>query len=113
MSVSAAFGKFSVLVIRTDNLPAMTEFYRDTLGLEPKASGETFSAFHTGAGGELVLWNDAVKPFVPGFAGADLEAAHADLLKRGGEPTPIDEHPGGKHFYLTDPDGNTIAFSNG
>ncbi|MGW0466473.1 VOC family protein [Streptomyces sp. NPDC003027] len=107
----SSFGKFAVLAIKTRDLPAMTAFYRDVLGLEPKAAGETFSAFHTGAGGELVLWNDAAGPFVPGFAGADLEAAREALLDA--KPTEIEDHPGGKHFYLTDPDGNTIAFSNG
>ncbi|MGG8406657.1 VOC family protein [Streptomyces sp. 12297] len=40
---------------------------------------------------------------------ADIEAAHADLVKRGVEVTDIDDQPWGSFVYFADPDGNRWA----
>lgn len=104
------FGTLAVTAIRVQNLEAMTEFYRDVLKLEVKKTGPDFSAFNTGNGGELVLWKDSPIAVMPGFAGTDLAAAREALLSA--NPTEILEHPGGKHFYAFDPDGNMIAFAD-
>jgi catechol 2,3-dioxygenase-like lactoylglutathione lyase family enzyme len=104
------FGTFAVTTIRVKDLDAMTRFYRDVLKFEVKKLGDEFSAFHTGNGGELVLWKNAAAPILPAFAGADLEAAREALADA--NPTEILEHPGGKHFYAYDPDGNVIGFAD-
>ncbi|RDI44412.1 VOC family protein [Nocardia mexicana] len=104
------FGTLSVVTIQVKDLDAMTAFYRDVMQMRVMKSGPTFTSFHTGNGGELVLWKDAPVRMLPNFAGADLEAARVALRDAG--VTEILDHPGGKHIFAYDPDGNTIGLSD-
>ncbi|WP_280269227.1 VOC family protein [Nocardia wallacei] len=104
------FGTLSVVTIRVEDLEAMTTFYRDVLQMKVMKSGPTFTSFHSGNGGELVLWKDAPVRILPTFAGADLEAARVAL--RDADVTEILDHPGGKHIFAYDPDGNLFGLSD-
>jgi catechol 2,3-dioxygenase-like lactoylglutathione lyase family enzyme len=43
------------------------------------------------------------------LGGADIEAAHAELLARGAAPTDIERFPWGSFVFFDDPDGNRWA----
>ncbi len=40
---------------------------------------------------------------------ADMDAAHAELTRRGIDVTPIDDMPWGRFTFFSDPDGNARA----
>ena len=105
------------VIIWTDDLDGMIDFYRDTLGLTPHSERPSFVSFKWGASG-------SVSGVIPGVKGAssdpyrvmvnldveDIHAAHERLSQAGVEFTrpPEREHWGGWVCTFTDPDGNIL-----
>lgn len=103
------FGELAVTVIECRDLPAMTAFYRDRLGLQVLNQGDDWISFHTGNGGELLLGGkNGDSAMHLGFVGADLPRAREALDDL--HPTEIQEHDTGLHFSLTDPEGHSLSF---
>lgn len=100
------YGKLATLLIECENLALAKDFYAGTLELPVVDEGEGWVRFDSGV--DLVLWQGRKNEVVPGFAGAELESALESLRAKGCEPTTIEDHPGGRHFYVTDPGGNTL-----
>jgi extradiol dioxygenase family protein len=91
------FGSLTSTVIECADLATVERFYGETLGLRLTLRGEGWVMFGTPPG-ELV----------PGFMGAHVPTALEAARERGIEPTQVYDHPGGTHFYVTDPAGTLI-----
>lgn len=104
-------GRPTATLIECQNLEKMEGFYTGTLGLDVKDRGEGWLDID-GGGHLLVLWQGEKTEVVIGFTGADLEPARDLMDSRGANPTPIRKHPGGEHFYVDDPEGNTVMIGN-
>jgi predicted enzyme related to lactoylglutathione lyase len=106
-------------VLYVADLPAMTEFYRGTLGLPIAEQNARFVAF-AGSGAPLALEaggpaadgprNKDRNPTLVQFAVADIETAVADLAARN---VPIEgdirRGPFGALAFFRDPEGNRLA----
>lgn len=75
------------------------------------AEGEGWCSLNAD-GHSIVMWQGNKPAVMLGFDGADLAAAKATLAQRGVTTSELMDHPGGKHFELTDPDGNLIMISS-
>ncbi|PWW60446.1 VOC family protein [Actinokineospora spheciospongiae] len=105
------FGNLTVTVIDCEDVAAMTEFYRDRLGLKVMDQGENHTVFDTGNGGELVVESNGYKaPLSVAFTDVDIPAAHTALADLA--PTELAAHKGGERFEVLDPEGNRIIFVN-
>ncbi|MFP8887426.1 MULTISPECIES: VOC family protein [Streptomyces] len=100
----------SLTVIYCRDLKAMTEFYRDRVGMKTLAEKEGEQVLVTEAGTRLIL-QQAEKPAVTyAFTHTDIEAAHAALGDLG--PGEITRHPDGYEFHMKDPEGNVVEFTS-
>jgi catechol-2,3-dioxygenase len=104
-------GQPTATLIECRDLERMESFYTETLGLRVKDRGEGWLDID-GGGQLLVLWQGEKPEVVIGFTGAELQPARELLESRGADPTPIRKHPGGQHFYVTDPEGNTVMIGD-
>jgi catechol 2,3-dioxygenase-like lactoylglutathione lyase family enzyme len=111
MATETRIGRLTTTLVECADLEKTGAYYRETLGLDVKNQGDNWIVFDSG-GHDLVLWQGTKSEVVLGFTGAHLESARSLLLGRGAEPGPTDQHPGGEHFYLRDPEGNTIAIND-
>ena len=113
--VKLAFMKLAEIAFFTDNVAAMTEFYRRFLGREPVARSETMAIFFTNdtkifihfryapANGELVPENHHA------FAVDDVDRACQQLIEQGLTlEIPPQDFYWGRSTYLRDPDGHQI-----
>lgn len=105
------------VIVWTDNLPAMTAFYRDTLALPVHSARPHFVAFQMGAARFSIGTHAEVQGparesvrVTVNFGVADIAAAHARLVERGVSfvRPPEREHWGGWVASLRDPDGNLV-----
>lgn len=105
------------VIIWTDNLAAMTAFYRDTLGLPLHSERPHFVAFEWGDMRFSIGAHDAVSGrtrephrIMVNFATSDIRALHARLSAAGVRfiRPPEREHWGGMVATFADPDGNLL-----
>ena len=105
------------VVIWTDNLASMTQFYRDTLGFPVHSERPYFVAFEWGAmrfsiGLHSEISGQALDPrrVMINLATSDIQALHARLTAAGVQfiRPPEREHWGGWVATFADPDGNTL-----
>lgn len=101
------FGSLTSTVIECVDLATVERFYGETLGLPLTLRGEGWVMFGEPPG-EIVLWQGSKSELVPAFMGAHVPAALEVARERGTEPTQVYDHPGGTHFYVTDPEGTLI-----
>lgn len=105
------------VIIWTDNLAAMTAFYRDTLGLPLHSERPHFVAFEWGAmrfsiGSHAEVSGTTREPhrIMINLATSDIRTLHARLAALGVRFTrpPEREHWGGMVATFADPDGNLL-----
>jgi catechol 2,3-dioxygenase-like lactoylglutathione lyase family enzyme len=104
-------GTLTNTLIQCTDVEASVGFYTDKLGLSVQASGDGWAVLDGGSG-VLVLYAGAEPQVIIGFTGADLDAARALMTERGAEPTERRAHPGGEHFTVRDPEGNTVMIAD-
>jgi catechol 2,3-dioxygenase-like lactoylglutathione lyase family enzyme len=110
--VDTASASFEGLTLHVKDVERARDFYARIPGveLERHLPGE-FALFRIGDG-----WLGLLRAREPGFhvelAVADLDAAHARLLKSGIEPRgrPRQRGWGERTFVVVDPDGNQLEF---
>lgn len=105
------------VIIWTDRLEVMTEFYRDTLGFPVHSVRPYFVAFQLGAmrfsiGTHEHVSGKSTEPerVMINLGTKDIQGLYADLKAKGVEfvRPPEQEHWGGWVATLHDPDGNTL-----
>ena len=105
------------VVIWTDNLDRLQDFYRNTLGLEPHSVRPDFVSFKWGdmrlsLGKHSHVHGKTGEPYriMVNLGVRDIHAAYESLVGRGVEFTrpPEKEHWGGWVGTFTDPDGNML-----
>lgn len=106
--------KINHVHIPVTDLDRSVEFYRDAVGLEVGFQGELMADFaEAGLVLDLLAEGESVaKGLIVGLSVPDVDATHAELLRRG---VVIDEPPenrpwGVRNFYVSDPDGNQLEF---
>lgn len=104
-------GHLRYACVETRDLKAAKEFYVEKLGLKLSAEGEGWFTLD-GNGISIVVWQGDRPTTLMGFVQPELEAARAALAARGLNPSEITPHPGGRHFMVTDPDGNPIMIAD-
>ena len=105
------------VIIWTENLERLLEFYRDTLGLTPHSVRPDFVAFRWGRmrlsiGTHSRVKGPSTEPdrVMVNLGVTDIHALHRKLEAKGvlfSRP-PEQEHWGGWVATLSDPDGNTL-----
>jgi catechol 2,3-dioxygenase-like lactoylglutathione lyase family enzyme len=100
-------GALTSTVVQCTDLEQALPFYTEKLGLERQTGGEGW-ALLDGGSGSLVLVRASEREVVMAFTGGDLQASRAALAARGAEPTEIEAHPGGEHYFVVDPEGNRV-----
>jgi catechol 2,3-dioxygenase-like lactoylglutathione lyase family enzyme len=108
---TASLGTLSSTLIQTPDLERTLAFYRDKLGLDVQAGGDGWAVLDGGSG-TLVLVRASQREVVMAFTGGDLGKAREVMQARGANPTEREAHPGGEHFFVTDPEGNRVMISN-
>jgi catechol 2,3-dioxygenase-like lactoylglutathione lyase family enzyme len=99
------------VVVYTQDMARATEFYRDTLGLEPDFESPHWTTFRTGAC-TLALHAGTEAPD-PTFLAADLDAMRDSLQAAGVDVTEIREPAAGlRVFDARDPDGNRFSIES-
>jgi glyoxalase superfamily protein len=106
-----AFGSLTSAVIECVDVARVERFYAETLELPITLRGKGWVMLGKPPG-EVVLWQGSKSHLVPGFMGADVPKARAAARELGVTPTQVFEHPGGTHFYVTDPAGNAIQIGD-
>lgn len=110
-------GPVNGVLIWTDNFEAMSRFYRDTLGLQPRTAKAGFVNFAWGAFRLTVAVHSEVAGrsrdplrIMLNFATEDIQATHARLAAAGVRFTrePSQEPWGGWIATFEDPDGNVL-----
>ena len=105
------------VILWTDNLDGMVEFYRDTLGLAPHSVRPNFVAFKWGEMRLSIGTHDKVsgktlEPFriMVNLGVEDIQKVHGTLVRRGVkfDRDPEQEHWGGWVASFRDPDGNIL-----
>lgn len=105
------------MIIWTDNMAAMTAFYRDTLGLPLHSERPHFAAFEWGdmrfsIGAHAEVSGRTREPhrIMVNLATSDILALHARLSAAGVRfiRPPEREHWGGMVATFADPDGNLL-----
>ncbi len=108
---------FAGVIIWTDNLSAMVQFYRDTLELPVHSLHADFAAFELGGIRLSVGLHSAVhgpardrERVMVNLGVSDIQSAFRTLVGRGVEfiRPPEREHWGGWVATLSDPDGNLL-----
>jgi catechol-2,3-dioxygenase len=97
------------VVIYVGDLPAMTRFYAETLGLTVVRQNEALATLAAGGGAELVLHRgrpagacDETHGF-PQFVVPDIDACAAAL------GVTVEDRPYGRYARLRDPEGNVVG----
>ncbi|MCC6795432.1 MAG: VOC family protein [Candidatus Hydrogenedentes bacterium] len=110
--------KLSEIARFTNDVPAMTDFYRNLLGSEPVFSNNSIASFRCDDVTVLIHEN-----YTPGpndlpsenhiaFAVNDLDSAFAQLQAQGVTiVAPPTEYPWGRSAYIRDSDGNLIELA--
>ena len=105
------------VIIWTDDLDGMVEFYRETLGLTPHSVRPNFVAFKWGEMRLSIGTHDEVsgktsEPYriMVNLGVDDIQKVHGTLLGRGVkfDRDPEQEHWGGWVATFRDPDGNIL-----
>ena len=103
------------VIIFTKRMPAMTAFYRDTLGLSLKTNEPGWREFDTG-GCVLALHNGTsevgVRPPKIAFYSAEVAKTRAGLIGRGAKLGMVKSKDGLDLCEGKDPDGNPFQISN-
>lgn len=96
-------------MIYVDDLPAMTRFYADTLGLAVVRRNEALATLAAGGGAEIVLHRgrpegacDETHGFLQ-FLMPDIDACAAAL------GVTVEDRPYGRYARLRDPEGNVVG----
>lgn len=104
-------GKLAYSCVETKDITASRRFYTEQLGLKLTAEGEGWFTLD-GNGQSIVVWSGDRPTTLMAFLQPELEEAHTAMRARGVQVSDITEHPGGRHFMITDPDGNPIMITN-
>ena len=105
------------VVIWTEDLETLVEFYRDTLGLTPHSVRPDFVAFRWGnmrlsIGKHSKVSGPSAEPhrIMVNLGVTDIHRLHKELTAKGVHfsRAPEQEHWGGWVATLSDPDGNTL-----
>lgn len=105
------------VIVWTDNLPRLTAFYRDVLGLRPRSTRERLTNFAWGDFRLTLAVHDGVRGpskdpqrVMVNLAVADIHGVHRRLASAGVVFTrpPEQESFGGWVATFHDPDGNTL-----
>ncbi len=105
------------VIIWTDNLDGMVEFYRDTLGLTPHSIRLNFVAFKWGEmrlsiGTHEEVSGQTSEPYriMVNLGVDEIQKVHGILVSRGVrfDRDPEQEHWGGRVATFRDPDGNML-----
>lgn len=103
------------IVLFTKDMPRMTAFYRDVLGLELRKDEKGWKEFNAN-GCVIALHNgsSAVGKRSPkiGFWASDIAAARAELVGRGAKMSKIMVGGGLTRCEGKDPDGNPFSISD-
>jgi catechol 2,3-dioxygenase-like lactoylglutathione lyase family enzyme len=103
------------VVMFTKNMPGMTAFYRDVLGLALVSDEKGFKEFDAG-GCRIALHNGTSKvgarPPKLVFRATDVAALRAELVARGAKFGAVQSGGGLVRCDGKDPDGNPIGLSN-
>src|SRR5277367_2912065 len=103
------------IVMFTNQMEAMTAFYRDVIGLELKANEKGWKDFDAG-GINLALHNGTSevgrRPPKMVFHSTDVAATREELMKRGAKMGKVKSGAGLDLCEGTDPDGNPFQISN-
>jgi catechol-2,3-dioxygenase len=108
---TSVIGKLTDALIECAKLKASTEFYVEKLGFMVQAQGQGWVCLATG-GASITMWQGPNPHVIIGFTGADLAKVKAELATKGIDAGGLMEHPGGQHYYLTDPDGNVVMVAD-
>ncbi|MFZ5827012.1 MAG: VOC family protein [Bacillota bacterium] len=103
--------KLSYSCVETRDIAASKAFYSGQLGLKVVQEGDGWFVLD-GNGQTIVVWKGDKPTTLMGFVEPKLEEIRATLLDRGIAAGEIEQHPGGRHFMITDPDGNLIMVSD-
>lgn len=94
--------------MRANDLPRLSSFYRDVLGLEQVDDLPVVSIFRVGSTDFFLSTYEPAQPF--DLMTDDLEGLRDRLLARSVRCGPIrDTPPTHRSFILTDPEGNEIT----
>lgn len=104
-------GKLTTTLVECKNLAASERFYVEKLGLKVTSRGEGWLCADAG-GASIVLCQGTQPTVVMGFEGADLPAVRQALEAKGVPVGSLEEHPGGQHYNVFDPDGNKVMISD-
>jgi predicted enzyme related to lactoylglutathione lyase len=110
-------GSVNGVIIWTENLDRLNEFYTQTMGLKPHSIRPNFVNFEWGdmrfsIGSHAEVKGQTAEPYriMINFYVTDIQIAYQTLKDRGVEFTrpPEQEHWGGWVATLLDPDGNML-----
>jgi len=103
------------IIIFTADMPAMTRFYRDAMGLKQLADDEGWKEFSAGAC-NIALHNGkpslGKRPPKISFYAADVAAARASLMRRGAAMGKVISAKVFDFCDGKDPDGNPFQISS-
>ncbi|MCL2508247.1 MAG: VOC family protein [Oscillospiraceae bacterium] len=104
--------------IKSKNIAAMVNFYKEVLGAEAVGEGVHFNINLPNSGGGFVIWDDGEvadtinEKIVLWFSADNVDEEYKKLLKMNVsivEP-PVNNPWGSRHMVFCDPDGNHIRF---
>lgn len=105
-------GELRYVCVETNDLAGARAHFTGKLGLRVTEEGDGWFVLD-GGGLPIVVWEGPNPGTLMGFVAPDLEAAHARLKEAGAQVGEIEPNPGGRHFYVTGPDGTqAIVFDN-
>jgi catechol 2,3-dioxygenase-like lactoylglutathione lyase family enzyme len=103
------------IVFFTPDMPRLTAFYRDVLGLRLKVDEPNYKEFDAGGCG-IALHNGAARvgarPPKLSFSTEDITAARAALIARGAKLGEVKSGAGVSRCEGKDPDGNPFQLSS-
>ena len=103
------------IVLFTKDMPGMTRFYRDVLGLKQRKDEKGWKEFDAN-GCVIALHNGTSEvgrgPPKIGFWAKDIAAARAELAARGAKMSKVMSGAGLVRCEGKDPDGNPFSISN-
>ena len=103
------------IILFTPDMPRLTGFYRDVLGLRLKIDEPSYKEFDAGGCG-IALHNGTsrvgARPPKLSFATEDITAARATLITRGAKLGEVKSGAGLSRCEGKDPDGNPFQLSS-
>ena len=110
-------GSIEVVFVPVSDPDRAKEFWVDRLGFRldqdvTVGSGQRYLQVAPEGSGCSLAFGTGISPMEPGTLRAtmivvdDADAARAELLAAGAEPTEVEEQPWGRFVYFADPDGN-------